>query len=379
MNLLPFVLAPALLALPDRPIELKTEKSWIGKTVYPTKSGIYLDMAAEPNANAVKGSGPLLNMISYRVYAERPQFVQVKTREGQTGWLRKADLVPLEDAVAHFTKQIEANPRDINGYNRRGAAWRAKGELDAALKDATEALRLAPSAPLYNNRALIYQAKKEWDKALNDYAEAFRLNAQYPLCLVNRATMWLAKKDYDNAIADCTQAIQFQPQFPNAYRQRGLAHHAKKDYDKAITDFDRSLAMDPKTAQVHVDRGNVWAAKQEHAKALADYDEALRLEPRTVSYLATAALWLASCADAKFRDGKRALELARKAHALERHNSLALQALAAALAETGEFAEAVRWQEHALNDLRLQNDKTARARLELYRKMQPYRQGGEMR
>lgn len=373
MNALTFIFAPMLLALPDRPVEIAADKTWIGRTVYPTKSPMYLDVSAEPDEKFTK-SGPALNMISYRVSAERPDFVQVKTREGQIGWLRKADLVSQDEAIAFFTKQIEANPRDTNGFNRRAAAWRAKGEYDAALKDATAALSISASAPLFNNRALIYQAKKEYDKALEDFEQAFRINPQYPLCLVNRATLWHAKKDYDKAIADCSQAIQFQANFPNAYRQRGIAHHAKKDYDKAIADFDVALKFDAKSAQFRLERGNAFAGKKEHAKALADYEESLRLEPTSVTTMATFALWLASCTEAKFRDGKRALELAQKAHKLERHNTPALQALAAAHAEIGQFKEAVRWQEHALHDLALKNDGEAARRVELYRQNQPYRQ-----
>jgi tetratricopeptide (TPR) repeat protein len=372
MYSLTVALAPLLLALPDRPVDIPAEKTWLGKTVYPTKSPMYLDTSPVPNEQFSKG-GPALNMISYKVAAERPGFVQVKTREGQIGWLRKADLVPQEDAVAFFTKQVEANPKDTNGLNRRAAAWRAKGEYDAALKDATAALNVNASAPLFNNRALIYQAKKEYDKALADYEQAFRMNPQYPLCLVNRATLWHAKKDYDKAIADCNQAIQGQPTFPNAYRQRGLAYHAKKDYDKAIADFNMALKFDPKSAQFHLERGNAHAAQNDHAKALADYNESLRLEPKSVAGLATLALWLSACPDAKHRDGKRAMDLAQKAHKQERHNTQAIQALAAAHAENGQFAEAIRWQEHALNDLALKDNITARARLESYRKNQPYR------
>ena len=373
MFALPFIALPMLLAVPDRPIEAPTN-SWVGKTVYAKTGGLYLDLSAEPRDGVVEKKGAALNMISYRVYAERPQHVQVRTREGVNGWLRKADLVPLEDAVAFFTKQIEANPADLNAYNRRAAAWRAKGELDAALKDASEALRLSPSAALFNNRALIWQSKRDYDKALADYAQALALSPQYPLGLVNRATLWQVKKEYDKAIADATQAIQFQPNLPSAYRGRGVAWHAKKEYDKAIADFNRALELDPKSSQVHADRGNAWAAKKEHAKALDDFNESLRLEPINVASLAAAALWLASCPDAKYRDGKRALDLARQAQKLERTNTQALQALAAAHAELGQFIEAVRWQEHAMQDPQLATSTEAQARLELYRQMKTYRQ-----
>lgn len=373
MLALSLVVAPMLLALPDRPMPAPPSNSWVGKTVYPRISGMYLDTSVEPITEKIDKKGPALNLISYRVYDERPDHVQVRTREGLTGWLRKADLVPLEDAVAFFTKQIEANPKDQNAFNRRAAAWRAKGELDAALKDASEALKLSQSSALYNNRALIWQAKKDYVRALEDYAMAFRITPQYPLGLVNRAGLWQAKKDYDQAIADTTQAIQAQPQFPNAYRVRGVAYHGKKEFDKAIADFNRSIEQDAKSAQTFTDRANSYAGKKERAKAHADHLEALRLEPTLVASAAAAALFLSSCPDSKCRDGKRALEIARRVQKLERNNTQVLQALAAAHAELGQFKEAVQWQEHALQDSQLTNDKKAQTRLEFYRKMQPYR------
>jgi tetratricopeptide (TPR) repeat protein len=367
------LLSTACAVPPDRPGEKPVNPSWVGKTVYPKTSPLYLDESAEPQAGGPVKKGTPLNVISYKVYAERADHVQVKTREGQLGWLRKADVALPDDAIAFFTKEIEKNPKDTNAYNRRGAVFRARGELDAALRDATSALAIRPSAPLYNNRALIYQAKKEYDKALEDYDRAFQLTPQYPLALVNRATLWQAKREHDKAIEDVTRAIQIGSKAPSALRVRGVSFHAKKEYDKAIDDFTGALALDSKSAQLHADRAGSHAAKKDHAKASADYDRAARLEPNNVASAAAAAMWFASCPEEKHRDGKRALQIAQQAHQAERNNTLVLQALAAAYAETGQFTEAVRWQEHALGDPLLKNSKDAQARLELYRKMKPYR------
>jgi hypothetical protein len=52
-----------------------------------------------------------------------------------------------------------------------------------------------------------------------------------------------------------------------------------------------------------------------------------------------------------------------------------LETLAAACAEAGDFAAAVRWQEKAL-ELHTGDPKPARERLALYRQRRPYRQGG---
>ena len=77
-------------------------------------------------------------------------------------------------------------------------------------------------------------------------------------------------------------------------------------------------------------------------------NEARRLDAKSAYVDSMLALWLASCPEAKYRDGKRALELARGAYQAEATHTRALEALAAAHAETGNFEEAVRWLQRAL-------------------------------
>jgi tetratricopeptide (TPR) repeat protein len=77
----------------------------------------------------------------------------------------------------------------------------------------------------------------------------------------------------------------------------------------------------------------------------------------------------------KYRDGRKAVEQAKKALKLEKNpNGDFYATLAAAYAELMDFDEAVRWQGEALTHPDLRNDEDARRRLELYRNKKPYRQ-----
>src|SRR5262249_39115896 len=61
-------------------------------------------------------------------------------------------------------------------YTSRGAAWRMKGDLDRALADHEEAIRLQPgSAVLYFNRAVTWMSKNDTDRAIDDFGEAIQL------------------------------------------------------------------------------------------------------------------------------------------------------------------------------------------------------------
>jgi tetratricopeptide (TPR) repeat protein len=99
-----------------------------------------------------------------------------------------------------------------SAYNNRANARQAKGDLDRAIADYDEAIRLAPTlATTYNGRAAAWQAKGDLDRAIADYDEAIRLNPKYATAYNNRGFAWKAKGDLDRAIADYDEAIRLNP------------------------------------------------------------------------------------------------------------------------------------------------------------------------
>jgi tetratricopeptide (TPR) repeat protein len=191
----------------------------------------------------------------------------------------------------------------------------------------------------------------------------------------SRAHAWSATKEFDKAIADYTEAIRLDRQDAWTYLDRGLAWSDKNDADKAIADYGEAIRLNPSYSWSYYYRGRQWERKKNYGQALADYAEATRLDPKDVSARNSRAWLLATCSDGKYRDGVRAVELAKQAVALDTTKmSGLLDTLAAAYAETGDFKQAVHWQERALQDARLANDASAKRRLELYRHEKPYRQ-----
>jgi len=86
---------------------------------------------------------------------------------------------------------------------------------------------------------------------------------------------------------------------------------------------------------------------------------------------------LATCPNGECRDGKKAVELARKACELTQYKVFAyLDTLAAACAEAGDFKEAVVWQKKSLESAGLPADISgpAKERLQLYEAKKPFRQ-----
>jgi tetratricopeptide (TPR) repeat protein len=184
-----------------------------------------------------------------------------------------------------------------------------------------------------------------------------------------------AKGEYDTAIGDFDEAIRLDPNFKWAYYNRGLAWSNKKNYEKAISDYNEAIRFDPKNAIAHNNRGWAWSNKKEYDKANADYNEAIRLDPKLDWALSNRAWLAATCPDAKYRDGQKAVDDATKLCELTRwQNGGWLDTLAAAYAEKGDFESAVKWQTKARDMASEQEKVVYQSRLVLYKAHKPYRQ-----
>ncbi len=259
------------------------------------------------------------------------------------GWVDNSWVIPFDRAIAFYTATIKASPAEAAGYIDRASIWQEKGETAAAIADLDEAIRLDPRhAMAYNNRGVARRSRKEYDKAIADYSDAIRLD----------------------------------PKLAWAYNDRGLAWSARNERDKAVADHSEAIRLDPKLASAFSNRANAWAAKKEYAKAIADHTEAIRLDPALAGAYNNRAWLRATCPEAKYRDGKAAVDDATKACEMtDRKAASHLGTLAAAYAERGDFSKALETQARAQRLYKDEGDlRRGRERTALYRAGKPYRE-----
>jgi len=137
------------------------------------------------------------------------------------------------------------------------------------------------------------------------------------------------------------------------------------------------IQASPANARAFANRGVLRAGGKDYAGALADYNRSLALNPTLAETFNNRAMLLASAPDEHFRNGKQAVADARQACKMTGwQRADILDTLAAAYAETGDFEQAVIWQQKAIQQAADNPPfvKEAQERLQLYRNRQPFRE-----
>ena len=178
-------------------------------------------------------------------------------------------------------------------------------------------------------------------------------------------------------IQDLSMAIARSPRNPKFYMQRALAYERNGEYKTAIADLDQAIQLDPQNPQYQFQRGIAYAYAGDDAAAQQDFARAEKMDPGSAASYNARAWLLATAPDAQMRNGGKAIQLATKACEMTNWQEPELVGtLAAANAEAGDFTEAIKWQQKAIDltsPTLLSQLNERKALLALYQSHQPWR------
>jgi Flp pilus assembly protein TadD len=187
----------------------------------------------------------------------------------------------------------------------------------------------------------------------------------------------LQKRQVDAALAHLNRAVELEPKDLRARRNLAIALTQKGDLAAAQAQYERILEQEPDDIAAHANLSRLHLGAGRAADAVRHLGRVVELDARDRQAATSLAWLLATTPDDAVRDGKRAVALARAAGGGGAGQTPELlDVLAAALAETGAFDEAVATAAQALS--LLGKDKSAfaervQARLALYNAHKPYR------
>ena len=165
------------------------------------------------------------------------------------------------------------------------------------------------------------------------------------------------------------------PDQPELKLQLALYYVFDSQPRAAIAAYDQVLEDDSDNFGALRGRGDAYLNIGKHAEAINDFESALKLDSEDPSLLNNLAWVLATSPESEVRNGERAIELATKACELTDYEAPhILSTLAAAFAETGNFENAIKWSEQAVEMDDPENGPQLEKELASYREGQPWRE-----
>jgi tetratricopeptide (TPR) repeat protein len=188
------------------------------------------------------------------------------------------------------------------------------------------------------------------DDAIFHYQEALRINSNDAEAHFNLGNALRQKGRMTEAIAQYQEAVRIQPNYVKAQGNLGKILLQTGKADEALQHFQKALESNPNSPRTRYNLGLCFYRLGRMDEAIAQYQKALQMEPADAAVLNSLAWLLATCPNGALRNGHKAVQLARQANALTSgKNPVMLHTLAAALAEAGQFPEAVETAQHALS------------------------------
>ena len=281
-----------------------------------------------------------------------------------------------EQALAHFQHAVRINPDFAEAHFNWGRALEACGRPEQALAHYQDAVRINPDdAEARNNLGNALQALGSSEQALAHYQHAVRIEPDFAQAHYNWGNALVALGRPGVALARYQDAVRIKLDYADAHYNWGNALVALGRPEEAIAHYQDAVRINPDDAYAYFKCGAVYGQLGKHELAVKNFDKAIELKPDFVQAYNNLAWLLATCPDEKYRDGQKAVSIARRAcELLGWKNAHVLAALSAAYAESGQFAEAVKWQTKAIELAPAGVKAELQSHLKLYQARKPYRQ-----
>jgi tetratricopeptide (TPR) repeat protein len=228
----------------------------------------------------------------------------------------------------------------------------------------------------HNNLGCILAEKNELAGATEHFLASLKLNPRNAGAHVNYGKVLLLKNNFAGAESHFRTALEIKPGQVHALLGSAEALAAQGRNIEAVESLRAALQLKPDNA-TRLQLAPLLSSLGRDAEAVAELQAVLAAQPDALAALQNLAWILATSWDEKIRNGTEAVRLAERACKLtNRQEARMLSALAAALAETGKFPEAVATAQQAIELAQASSDpgfaQINAQLLRLYRAGKPY-------
>jgi tetratricopeptide (TPR) repeat protein len=167
------------------------------------------------------------------------------------------------DSISLYRHTLDVTTGNYLIRDHLGQVLAERGDLDAAIKEYREAIRINPNAMhSHYNLGIALFTKGNLDAAIREFQEALRLNPASRDAHVNLGAALVSKGNLDGAIQEFQEAIRINPNFADAHNNLGTALEGKGQLDAAIREYQEALRLNPDYRDAHINLGAALARKK---------------------------------------------------------------------------------------------------------------------
>lgn len=283
-----------------------------------------------------------------------------------------------QDAIRAYRAALAIQPGDRYSWNGLAMALINQRKYDEAAQACQAVLQEDPGMALAQSTLGLALSKLgQTNEALTHYNLALSLDPNLADTHYNLANTLAAEGQLKAAREHYAQAARLNPGSADAHNNLAYMLLRTGQWDQANTEFRSALVLEPELWQARYGLAQALVHGGDTAEAVNQYRLLLQSKPGVVDALNRLAWILATDPDPEVRRGIEAVALAEQACQLTRNQQPALlSTLAAAYAEVGRFADAVRAAELAVQLSsaagRADAARRSQALLELFRSGRPY-------
>ena len=184
------------------------------------------------------------------------------------------------DSEALFRHALDVTENNDGAHNGLGIALDQKGQMDGAIRQFEEAIRLKPRySSAHCNLGIALNKNGQVDEAIREFREAIRLKPNQVGAHYGLGIVLDGKGQMDEAIRQLEEAIRLKPDYAEAHNELGIALGRKGQMDEAIRQFQEAVRLKLDYAEAQFNLGLALGLRGETAEAIRHFEAALKARP----------------------------------------------------------------------------------------------------
>ena len=154
---------------------------------------------------------------------------------------------PVAAAALLFALVVFALPKYnysyADAYSNLGNAYFDQKNLNEALNNYNESLKLKETELTYVLIGNTFAVKNDFNKAITAYQNALRLNPDYALGFFNLGLLNAQRNNFNEALNHFRKTIEIDPVFAEAYRNTAIIYYMTENYEQSLVNFEKYYSL----------------------------------------------------------------------------------------------------------------------------------------